>query len=288
MMKKFKKIILSVGIVLILLSIWGYFNIWRSPKYYLEKNTCEPFENILSMEQYGQLAKIHERPFVVKTESVLVFGSEHSKDPNDEQMETIETTFMKFKPTVVLVEGRLGFHIPYIMDPVTNFGEMGKAAELAKRNGIPIYSWDSPKNELIKVLQEKFTPEQIALKEILTPYFSNLRFGKPDSPEQYVEQYLNRASWLGIQDQFKSVQDIDRIWKRDFPDEKDWRNISDQWGLPGYLSLIADYSNYIRNQHLVCSINQLVNQGERVFVICGSSHAVCIKNEITGLNKASH
>ena len=287
-MKKFKKIILSVGIVLILLIIWGYLNIWRSPKFYLEKNTCDLFENILSMEQYRQLSQIHKRPFIVKTESVLVFGSEHSNDPNDAQMETIETTFMKFKPTIVLVEGRLGFLIPYVMNPVKNFGEMGKAAELAKENGIPIFSWDSPKNELINALQEKFTPEQIALKEILNPYFSNLRFGKPDSPEQYVEQYLNRASWLGIQDQFKSVQDIDRIWKRDFPDEKDWRNTNDQWGLPGYLSLIADYSNYIRNQHLVCSINRLINQGERIFVICGSSHAVCIKNEITDLNKAGH
>lgn len=252
-MEKVKKIILSGGTIFLLITVWGYFNIWRSPKFYLENNSCDPFENILSMEQYGQLSQIHKRPFIVKTESVLVFGSEHSKDPNDVQMETIETTFKEFKPTIVLVEGRLGFLIPYVMNPVKNFGEMGKAAEIAKRDGIPIFSWDAPKDEQINALLKIFTPEQIALKEILNPYFGNLRFGKPDSPEQYVEQYLNRASWLGVQDQFKSVQDIDRIWERDFSNEKDWRNTSDQWGLPGYLSLMADYSNYIRNQHLVLS-----------------------------------
>ena len=47
-----------------------------------------------------------------------------------------------------------------------------------------------------------------------------------------------------------------------------------------YLSEIADDSNHTRNQHLVCVIKQLLKQGERVFVICGSSHAVCIENEI--------
>ena len=165
------------------------------------------------------------------------------------------------------------------MNPVEKFGEMGKAAELAKINSLPLYSWDAPKSEQLNALRGKFEPEQLALKEVLNPYFSNLRFGKPKSPEKYVEQYLFRAEWLGVQDKINSIEDIDSIWQRDFSNEKDWRDISDQWGLPDYLAEIADYSNFIRNQHLVCVINLLLNQGERVFAICGSSHAVCIKNE---------
>lgn len=279
-MKKAKKIILITGIVLILLITWGYFNIWRSPKFYMEKNSCDEFQNVLTMKQYGQLTDNHERPYIIKGENVLIFGSEHIKDPSDPQNIAIENSFNEFNPTVVLVEGRLGFLIPYVMNPVKKFGEMGKAAELAKKKSLPIYSWDSPKSEQLNSLRDQFEDEQIALKEILNPYFANLRFGKPESPETYVEQYLNRAEWLGVQDKIRSIDDIDRIWKSDFPTEKDWRDTSDQWGLPGYLAEIADYSNYVRNQHLVCVINQLLNQGERVFVICGSSHAVCIKNEI--------
>ncbi len=191
----------------------------------------------------------------------------------------IEIAFNEFNPTVVLVEGRLGFLIPHFMNPVEKFGEMGKAAELAKINSLPLYSWDAPKSEQLNALRGKFEPEQLALKEVLNPYFSNLRFGKPKSPEKYVEQYLFRAEWLGVQDKINSIEDIDSIWQRDFSNEKDWRDISDQWGLPDYLAEIADYSNFIRNQHLVCVINLLLNQGERVFAICGSSHAVCIKNE---------
>lgn len=279
-MKKVKKIALSIGTILILLIIWGYFNIWRSPKFYLEKNICEPFKNVLTMKQYSNFVDSHERPYVYQNENILIFGSEHTKNPNDPQIKTIEIAFEKFKPTVVLVEGRLGFLIPYIMNPVVKFGEMGKVGELAYKNNVSIYSWDTPKNELLNDLRDSFEPEQIALKEILTPYFGNLRFSKPESPEKYVEQYLFRAEWLGVQDKISSIQDIDRIWKRDFSLEKDWRDTSDQWGLPGYLSEIGDHSNFIRNQYLVCTINQLLNQGERLFVICGSSHAVCIKDEV--------
>ena len=132
---------------LFILIAWGYFNIWRSPNFYLEKNTCEPFENVLSMEQYSQLADSHERPCIIDGENVLVYGSQHIKDPNDPQIEAIDIAFKEFKPTVVLVEGRLGFLIPYVMNPIKEFGEMGKVAELAKQSNLPIYSWDTPKSE---------------------------------------------------------------------------------------------------------------------------------------------
>ena len=282
-MRIIKRALYSFLAVVLMLIMWGYFNIWRSPKYYLDQNTCKTFEKILTMEQYGQLSDIHERPYIFKNADLLIYGSEHTKNDNDPQINSIDAAFNEFNPSVVLVEGRLGFLIPYIMNPVKKYGEMGKVAELAKRKSLPLYSWEIPKSELLNVLQDEFTPEQIALKEILNPYFSNLRYGRPDSPEKYVEQYLTRAEWLGAQNEINTVNDIDSIWRRDFAEEADWREISDQWGLPGYLAEIADQSNYIRNQHLVCIIDQLLNQGERVFVICGSSHAVCIENEIITL-----
>ena len=43
-----------------------------------------------------------------------------------------------------------------------------------------------------------------------------------------------------------SVAQIDAIWKRDFPDEADWRDTSDQFGLPGYLAEIAARLNQAR------------------------------------------
>lgn len=275
-----KKSIITVVSILLLLIVWGYFNIWRSPKYFLEQNNCNNFSSILTMQQYGELSNTHDRPYIIEKESVLVFGSEHTKDSKDNQLKLMDSLFHAFKPTVVLVEGRLGFFIPYIMDPVKKFGEMGKVAELADKENLSIFSWETPKSELIEELNKNFKSEQIAIKEILTPYFSNLRFGKPKSPENFVLQYIDRAQWFGLQDKISSIRDIDSIWEKDFKNEKDWRDTSDQFGLPGYLSEIGDYANYVRNQNLVCSIKTLVDQNERVFVVCGSSHAVCIEKEI--------
>ena len=235
------------------------------------------------MKAYAGLINSHERPFIVEHNNILIFGAEHSKNSKDEQNKSIEALFNEFKPTVVLIEGRLGFHIPFIMNPVKKFGEMGLAASLAKEHDALLYSWETPKGELINQLRLNFSDEQIILKEILTPYFSNLRFGKPDSPENFVEQYLDRAQWLGLQDRISNIEDLDSLWNRDFSNEKDWRETSDQYGLPGYLVKIGDHANYIRNQNLLCNIKKLIEQNERVFVVCGSSHAVCIKNEIEKL-----
>ncbi len=84
-----KKVVLSVGIILVLLIAWGYFNIWRSPKFFQENNTCEKFQNILNMEQYGLLAENHKRPYIINGKNVLIFGSEHIKDPKNQQNKDI-------------------------------------------------------------------------------------------------------------------------------------------------------------------------------------------------------
>jgi hypothetical protein len=103
-----------------------------------------------------------------------------------------------------------------------------------------------------------------------------MRFGKPSSPESFVEPYLKRASNAGMEDEIKSVADVDRFWKKYFP-SGDWRNVSDEYGLPGYLGEMMTYTNDLRNQQLIDVIKELTAKGERVFVICGSSHAVCVE-----------
>jgi len=80
-----------------------------------------------------------------------------------------------------------------------------------------------------------------------------------------------------------SVAGIDAIWRRDFPNEADWRDTSDQFGLPGYLSAIAACANRARDEHLAQVIVDLSAQGERVFAIAGSSHAVKLEPVLDGV-----
>lgn len=163
------------------------------------------------------------------------------------------------------------------MDPVKNLGEGGKVKALAGRDDVPVYNWDLSKEELAERLKQKFSPEQIALAQILSPYFSKLRFGKPSSPEKFIEEYLHRAKYAGVEEKFRTPADVDNEWRKFFPQGPDWRNVSDETTLPGFLNNYLAAINDLRNQQLVCAIQELTAKGERVFVICGSSHAACIE-----------
>jgi hypothetical protein len=228
--------------------------------------------------QYIPFSKYHSehaRPYIIHTKKVVVFGAEHTRDANDVQIKEIEGSWQQLQPTVALVEGRLGFLLPRLMDPVENLGEGGKVKELAHKKGIPVYNWDLSKDALAVQLQQHFKREQIALYQILNPYFSQLRFGKPASTETFLEPYFKRAAYVNLQDSIQNVQDINRIWKKYFP-QLDWRNVSDETTLPGYLDSMMAITNDLRNAQLIAAIKELEMKGEKVFAICGSSHAVCI------------
>jgi hypothetical protein len=268
-----KKLLLrSVFVMVLILSII-YLMSWKSPKYYIPQTAYNAADSIVPFLQYtGE----HERPYIIETKKVLIFGASHTKDDKDPQIAQMENRWTEFKPTIALVEGRLGFLLPPFMDPVKELGEGGMVKALAHRDGVKIMNWDLSKKALADSLQHYFTREQIALQQILNPYFGTLRFGKPSSPDDYIKEYLKRAAHVGLEDSIKTVADVDRVWKKYFPAGPDWRETSDEYALPGYLAPLMATSNDIRNRQLVAAVKELTKKGERVFVVCGSSHAYCI------------
>lgn len=250
-----------------------YLVAWKSPKYYIPQTVFNPSDSIILFEQY---TGGHERPFIVKSNNAVIFGATHTRNPKDVQIAQMENLWSDFKPTFALVEGRLGFLLPPFMDPVRELGEGGMLKALAHRDGVSIKNWDLSKERLSDSLQHYFTREQIALQQILNPYFVNLRFGKSAAPEEAISRYLKRAAYVGLDDSIRTTQDVDRLWKKYFPTGPDWRETSDEYALPGYLSRMMAISNDIRNRQLVTAVKELLRKGERVFVVCGSSHAYCI------------
>ena len=245
---------------------------WKSPKYYKIEKTSSLSQLYVPFRNYtGE----YSRPFVIETTNAIIFGAEHTRDPKHAEIRLIEEKWKTIKPTIALVEGRLGFLLPMVMDPVENLGEGGKVKELAQKDDVPVYNWDLSKEELAAGLQKKYSKEQIALAQILQPYFSQVRFGKPDA-EEFLKPFFKRAAYVGLQDSIKTVQDIDRTWEKYFSD-KDWRNVSDEHELPGYLNPMMADVNDLRNQQLISVVNELTGRGEKVFLICGSSHAWCVQ-----------
>jgi hypothetical protein len=274
MLRKLARVTVLLLSFLVVIMAIIYLVAWKSPDYYKTGDACSTV-TIIPFSQYGTIAD-HARPMILEKRNVVVFGATHTRDPKDPQIAQIEAQWAQLKPTIALVEGRLDFLLPGFMDPVKNLGEGGKVKELAGKSRIPIYNWDLSKEELAKQLRDSFSKEQIALAQILSPYFSQVRFGKPASPENFITEYLKRAKYVGLEEKIKTPEDVDREWKKIFPAGPDWRDVSDEHGMPGYLDKYLAAINDVRNRQLVCAIRQLVAKGEKVFVICGSSHAACI------------
>jgi hypothetical protein len=269
-MKKLFKIFAWMVVVIVAGCAIIFLVAWKSPKYYVVqkqglKNAYIPFQ------QYNSN---HPRPMILHTKSGVIFGAEHTRNAADTQIALIEKEWHRLKPTVALVEGRLGFLLPGLMNPVETLGEGGKVKELAQKAGVPLYNWDLSKEALAAQLLQHFNAEQIALYQILNPYFSQVRFGKPDA-ESFLKDFYGRAAYVGLQDSIKNVQDIDRIWTKYFT-TVDWRHVSDEGELPGYLSSMMAVTNDLRNQQLIAVVKELEEKGERIFMVCGSSHAVCV------------
>lgn len=293
-----KKVLLGIFLLLIAAVIFLFYFAWRSPAFYEGSTACKFAAPPMSMVEYDSAAQTHPRPFIIDIDAskkdpkwgkVLFYGAAHTRDPQDQQIADIEKRWDNFDPNVCLVEGRLGFLVPGLMDPVKEYGEMGYVYKLSRRDGVEAFTWEQPLDNEITAVLKKFKPEQAAVFYILRPYFSNLRFGKPEDPDEYVKGFIEkRTQHPSLQNTIKSVADIDAVWNREFRGKidsngeavKDWRETSDAYGLPLWLGDVSAESNFVRNEYLACLIVTLVKQGKRVFVIGGSSHPVCIERTL--------
>lgn len=288
----FKKGLKILGLVL--LGIIGvflllFFNgvIWRSPGYYSVQAQREFGQPVMSMEEYRNSGG-HVRPYIYRLKNakgaVYVLGIDHTIDPEDRQIDSVEKAWEEFKPDVLLVEGRLGFLFGGLQDPVKTYGEGGKAVSLAKRDNVEFYTWEPQKQDEVNMMLQRFPAKQVAMFYSLRPYLSNFRFGKPDDPDATLKSYIeSRTDYDGLRGEITSVAEVDSIWKTDFPQEKDWRDSTDEYGWPkGYLTDMAAYSNELRNIHMVNAILDLMEERKKVFITMGSSHAYRIEETLKG------
>jgi hypothetical protein len=264
-----------------LVAVWLLGTAWYAVPAYAPRRVPARDDRILTAAEYGALVDTHPRPFVVEVAGrnggrAVIFGAEHTRQPQDPQLAVIRTHWEALAPTVALVEGDLGMLFPRFMDPVRTFGETGYVHLLARGAGIETYSWEPPVETIVAAaLAQGFSPELVALRWILNPYFSNLRHGRPEDPEAFVEDtFAERCSVAPIANVLTTMDEVQAAWDRAFPSGPDWRDVSDQFGLPGELGAMD--LNAPRDVHLVACVAELVDAGERVFVVCGSSHAVRI------------
>jgi hypothetical protein len=210
---------------------------------------------------------------------LLYFGAEHSTDPDHPQYSRLQALWNEFRPTVALVEDRGGQRGLWGYRQAARYGEPSATLYLAHRDGVRRFSLEPERAEGWAEALRRFSPEQVVLKEFTSMYWSHRREGP-------VSESDAEALLRGPRDQapppmrgvLLTTAEVDAVWKRDFPELPNWRQISeaqayDKARPANYLHEMSVASDS-RDNHWMQVIIELVSKGERVFATGGSSHVI--------------
>jgi len=126
-------------------------------------------KSILSYQQYGAIE--HQNPYVLefKTASgmLLFYGSEHTVDPKNPQIGDIENRWHAFQPTVAYNEGGNPPTWEDLGESVRSYGEAGLVRFLARRDEVPVATFEPPFEEEVAYLLKTYTPQQLKVFYVL-------------------------------------------------------------------------------------------------------------------------
>jgi hypothetical protein len=246
--------------------------------------------DVMTYAEYNAME--HAEPYVLQLEdgsgALLYFGARHTTRPDDPQIDSIRRAWQAFRPTVALVETRRGWR-GSLEGGVRQFGESAAAVALARAQGIPVFTLDAPIELEIASVLEQWTREQVTMFYVLRSYTARAPANRSDG--QARELLSERGRWPGLDGALTTVAAMDSIWSRDFPDLPDWRGLPWQATWPNradtWLNRLSADVNRSRDQHMIALITTLVERGERVFAVVGSSHVVMQEEALRNENRKS-
>jgi hypothetical protein len=202
--------------------------------------------------------------------ALLYYGASHTNDPKAPQIADISSRWDAFHPTVALYEGRAsGYFYGGLIEPFAGLSEPALVHKLARRDGIPLYTLEPAYEDEVAELLQTFSAEQVALYFFLRVYSSEA--GGVADEALALDLLGKRTDVNGLRGSLSTLEDVDRVWQRDFSNQSDWRVLQ---GEPGYLGEISDSSRRIRGEHMARILIDLVEKGERVFAVVGSGHVI--------------
>jgi hypothetical protein len=214
-------------------------------------------------------------PYILEIETeangaLMYYGASHSSDPNHPEKADIISRWESFKPTVAFYEGRSsGFVYGPIFESLAGLPEPALVHKLAKANDVPLYTLEPSYKDEVHELLEKYSAEQLALYFFLRVYTSESNGLANEGLA--IDLLHKRTNVDGLKGSLRDLEDVDRIWEQDFPEQEGWRTLS---GEPGYLYQISLESRRVRGRHMTRILIDMVQKGERVFAVVGSGHVI--------------
>lgn len=242
-------------------------------------------QDIMSFEQYQKVD--HEEPYIYRIESnsgtLLYFGSRHSFDPSDPQMDSLTQAFNQFAPDVVITESfpkKFDYSLNKLEAIKTN-GEFGLTWKLANEQNIPIHSIEPEKGKEVDYLKNQgWTDTQLMLFYTLRQVAQSHEQQQSENLSALVPEYLTSLKQRFGLNGPTTLEAFENAVKKLLPSVRNWKTIPTFYFYPGpqdpeyFTNRIATDSNIFRDKYHVEVITEAVQKGQKVFVIVGSAHAV--------------
>ncbi len=216
-------------------------------------------------------------PYVFKADAgegaLLYIGSRHTSDAADPQLNDIERLWAEFKPTVALCEGRARMFRYQWRNQAGALTESDLTRILARKSGIPAYTLEPTYENEVAALLEHFEPRLVATYFTLRVFTQEAKPDRSDLDSLALGLMTKRTDVEGLRGSLKSIADLDAFWKERFAAEPDWRTLPDTEGV-SLLNEVGDRSREVRGEHMVRSLIELVQKGERVLAVVGASHVI--------------
>lgn len=251
------------------------------PKLILEAITEKTNYHILSYEQYAQ--KKHAEPYAFSLSKsahhLYYFGANHSCNPTNEQYPALEKHWNDFlqvtqgKNCVVIIEGSRRRLCKTKDEAITQAaGEGGFMTYVAHKEGIPVICPEPQDETLQQKLLTYFTQDAIIYREFAQAVQQFHRYKKNDASLEF-ESFYQRYTLPSL-DVMKNIHATLFKSDLDIDDESFFYNITNPVVTDTIINKVCRQASMLRDQYIVASIDQLIQEGKNIFVVYGSTHAV--------------
>ncbi len=272
-------------------------------------NTAEKL--LLSNAEFAehQFHSSSERSYVYTIEvagkAVLFFGASHTNDPEDEQFADLKDYFDKFKPDIVLVEGKSGIEqkankiqqtlkVSDISYTKTK-GEGTYALKLAVDQNVDFGSPEPNFLDEISMQEERYARKDIFSYYIYRMIDQYLRTKSTYSVTECKEYLQPQVDWFTLGCKWPS-DEVEKYFE-DIIQSLDLTNpllykeavtpvpfTGKSWSI---INEISNTSSQYRDIYLLRELNKILDNYNRVMVVYGSAHAVRLESALKSMMNRS-
>jgi len=226
--------------------------------------------------------------FSQKNKKILFFGSYHSWNPEDPEMDQIKKIFKKFNPTLVLVETTKLISPKDEKKAILQHGETGLVQYLAQKNQIKAIPADPNKKLVIKKLAKKYSKDELVLYFLLRTLdqYPKVKI-KPkfnDFLKYVIKEYKKIFGHL-------SYQRFQRIFKKVLKKKFNPNSLGKLTELFNpeknltILNLIARDESFLRDSYTLSILKKMLKKFDRILIVKGIGHAKFFEENIPKILK---